>query len=201
MAPEISRDDQAALDLHKIMLEAMRAREGEILRFAAFLLPALGGIIAFPLVVKVQGTTVPGAPFITTLTVMILLFFGGWYALALSYNYRYLKIVVCRLQHVLSLNSFLPTEWRKGEGKWAKIPRGKLLLFGFAPEIFRALVLLFVVLILFIGVAFVFGISMQPFRPECWERITVSFATVLALGMLEVLGAGFYPGKLGELEK
>jgi hypothetical protein len=85
MASELLRNDQAALDLHKIMLEAMRAREGEILRFAAFLLPAIAGVFAFSWVAKADGYTF----LITSLAAIILLFFGGWYALALSYNYRY----------------------------------------------------------------------------------------------------------------
>lgn len=46
MSTALSLEDQAALDLHNIMLEAMRARESEILRFIGFLLTAIAGFIA-----------------------------------------------------------------------------------------------------------------------------------------------------------
>jgi hypothetical protein len=202
MAAEISREDQAALDLHRIMLEAMRAREGEILRFAAFLLPALGVILASPWVAKVQGKTPPYALLFTTLAVIILLFFGGWYALALSYNYRYLKIVVCRVQDLLRLDRFVPTKWTdpygKPENRWRK--RLKLLSFDFAPEIFRTMVWLFVALILFVCVGFVL-ISKPCWHPFGWERVVVLVATLVAVVLLELFAARIFPGKLCDLEK
>jgi len=198
----ISREDQAALDLHKILLEAMRAREGEILQFAAFLLPALGGVLAFPWLAQAQGKTVPcNTLLITTLTVISLLFFGGWYALALSYNYRYLKVVVSRLQNHLCLDRFQPKQWAQSWGeRQERSPSGRLdrALFDFAPEVFRVLVLLFFVLILFVPVVFIF-LGDKPWQ-SLYVPVAVGLATFLALGLLEWLGACHYPRKLEKLE-
>jgi len=204
MAAEITREDQAALDLHKIMLEAMRAREGEILRFAAFLLPALGGVFAFPWLAQAQGKTLPcNTLLITTLAVIILLFFGGWYTLALSYNYRYLNVVVRRLQNHLRLARFQPKKWTQSWGEREQSSRlgcalsllNRFLLFDFAPEIFRTLVLLFFVLMLF-----VLTVSI-PLRSGLKHSSYVITLNLVALVGLQLIGSCFYWRKLEKLEK
>jgi hypothetical protein len=195
MAAEISREHQATLDLHKIMLEAMRAREGEILRFVAFLLPAIGGLFAS---LWLKGPNGP-VPFhtiflITTLTVIILLFFGGWYTLALSYNYRSIQFVVWRLQKHLTLDRFQPEAWRRS---WRQSSFLRRALFDFAPEIFRTQVLLFCAIIL----ALVFTITRRALElPPCVRNLVVLVA-VLALGLLEYLGSFFYPRKYHKLDE
>ena len=74
---------------HRVLLEAMRAREGEILKFLGFMLPAIGGF-AWLLTRTPDNVSLVGAT-VGVLCVQFVLWWGGRYALALSYNYRCLQ--------------------------------------------------------------------------------------------------------------
>lgn len=212
MAAEISREDQAALDLHRIMLEAMRSRESEILRFLGFLLPAIAGLFAIGWL-RSDTALVPIRILLPSISLLsiIILFFGAWYALALSYNYRYIHIVVYHLQEHLGLRRFQP-QWEPVRfERPSRNPRYKscdclhrcykwfdYLLFGFAPEIIRTQLSLFVVLIPGVALASTLA-SINACPPldiaTCW---LVWGATFVALGLLVGLGFFFYPSKYNE---
>jgi hypothetical protein len=159
----ITIKDQAALDLHKIMLEAMRARESEILHFIGFLLPAIVGFFAIGWL-KEGESAIPAEillPAVSAVTILILSF-GAWYALALSYNYRYIQLVTWSLQDHLGLAQFEP-DWKP------KLFRcGNLGIFNFAPEILRTQLLLFIALIIAAAVLFSFvGINLRCCESAC----------------------------------
>ena len=145
----ITIEDQAALDLHKIMLEAMRSREREILHFIGFFLPAIVGFFAIGWL-KGGESAVPAEillPAVSVVTILILSF-GALYALALSYNYRYIQLVTWSLQEHLGLAQFEP-DWKP-----KLFQCGNLGIFNFAPEIIRAQLLLFLALIIAAAVLF-----------------------------------------------
>ena len=193
---ETLTQDQAALDLHKIMLQAMRSRETEILRFLGFLLPAIAGFLAVGWF-KAEEGTVPVEVLLPAATVIaiIILFFGAWYALALSYNYRYIEIVTYYLQRHLKLDRFLP-DWDPKEfpAFSSCFKSFDYLFFGFAPEIFRAQLLLFVSLIFILAIAFSFAWK----NVECSSMNSLIVVWVLAfvtLFALMFLTFSFYRGK------
>lgn len=148
---------QASLDLHKIMLEAMRSRESEILRFFGFFIPAIVGFFVVGWL-KAGESAIPAKillPAVSAVTILIL-FFGAWYALALSYNYRYIQLVTWSLQEHLGLTQFQP-EWKP-----KRFRCGNLKFFSFAPEIFRTQLWLFIALIFAAAIFFSFaGISLM----------------------------------------
>jgi hypothetical protein len=198
MAPDISPEDQAALDLHQIMLQAMRSREGEILRFLGFVLAAIAGFFALPLVKSSDrlfaiDILLPSA----SILAIVLLFFGSWYALALSYNYRYLHIVAHRVQERLGLDRFQP-DWEPSRFafNWSL----DYFLFGFAPEIFRSQLLLLIVLTILAGAAPLLPLFVTdrcPLRYPWLPWVAVGLC-LLALLLISALAFGFYPRKYNE---
>jgi len=187
----INIDYQAALDLHKIMLEAMRARESEILHFIGFFLPAIVGLFA---IVWVKGgeSAIPAKillPAVSAITILIL-FFGAWYALALSYNYRYIQLVTWSLQEHLGVTQFQP-DWKPKHFK----PGGNLYLFNFAPEIFRTQLWLFIVLIIAAAILFTCaGCNLKC--PLHWlSYVLVCGEAIFVLIIICWLGFNIYPQK------
>lgn len=186
-------DRKAARDLHRIMLEAMRSREGEILRFMGFLLPALAAFFAFGLFKAKKPLFPPEVLLtVTSIFVIVILFFGAWYGLALSYNYRYLVLVTYWLQKDLGLERYIPTKWEPEEFKWSCnkswLEKLDYILFGFAPEIFRTQVGLFFVLILLVLIVFLF---------RCTTLVWVPAS--ICLGLIFILSIFFYPWKYNKL--
>jgi hypothetical protein len=186
----ITIKDQAALDLHKIMLEAMRSRESEILHFIGFFLPAIVGFFAIGWL-KGGESAVPAKillPAVSAVTILIL-FFGAWYALALSYNYRYIQLVTWSLQEHLGVTQFQP-EWKPKPFQY-----GNLQFFNFAPEILRTQLLLFIALIIAAAILFSFaGISLMCTLH--WSSYALVWGeAICVLSIICWLGFSMYPKK------
>ena len=182
----ITTKDQAALDLHKIMLEAMRARESEILHFIGFFLPAIAGFFAIGWLKRGESAAPPEILLsaVSAVTILIL-FFGAWYALGLSYNYRYIQLVTWSLQEHLGVTQFEP-EWKP------KLFRcGNLIFFDFAPEILRTQLWLFIALI--IAAATLFSFSFASI--SCLSYFLVWGEAICGLFMICWFGFYKYPKK------
>jgi hypothetical protein len=187
---DITIEDQAALDLHKIMLEAMRSRESEILHFIGFFLPAIVGFFAIGWL-KGGESAVPAKillPAASAVTILIL-FFGAWYALALSYNYRYIQLVTWSLQEHLGVTQFQP-DWKP-----KLFQRGNLQFLNFAPEIIRTQLLLFIALIIAAAILFTFaGISLMCTLH--WSSYVMVWGeAICVLFIICWFGFSFYPKK------
>ena len=189
----ITIKDQAALDLHKIMLEAMRSRESDILHFVGFLLPAIVGFFTIGWLKGGESAILPGILSAVAAVTILILFFGAWYALALSYNYRYIQLVTWSLQKHLELDQFEP-EWKPKQFQC-----GNLGIFNFAPEILRAQLLLFIALI--IAAAILFGFASINLQGSLhwwssdlvWAWVWVEMICILFI--ICWLGFSFYPKK------
>jgi hypothetical protein len=104
--------------LHPLMLEALRSREQEIFKYLTILGPALGGfawllhdtIAAKPdqAAIQIPFIFVPG-----TLATLLLLLLGAVYSLALGYNYRYITLLLAKLECVLGVRDAMLLGWPK----------------------------------------------------------------------------------------
>ena len=83
-------------NMHKLLLQALRHREQEIVRYLAILGPALGGF-AWLLYWSKDGVNLT----VGTMGVLFLLFLGAIYSLALGYNYRCIVLELAKLEAVL----------------------------------------------------------------------------------------------------
>lgn len=94
-------DDEALRNMHKALLEALRHREQEILRYLAFVGPALAGFIWL---LSLEYEKNAWAFFVGTVGIIFLLFLGACYSLALGYNFRYLTLQMAKIESPLGLN-------------------------------------------------------------------------------------------------
>jgi hypothetical protein len=91
----------ALRNMHKAFLEALRHREQEILQYLAFVGPALAGFVWLMTLDYGKNAWV----FVVgTLGIILLLFLGACYSLALGYNYRYLTLQMAKIESPLGLN-------------------------------------------------------------------------------------------------
>ncbi len=193
---ESAGQEQAIRDLHHIMLEAMRSREGEILRFLGFLLPALAAFLAFGwFTSKKSAVSADLLLPASAILAIVILAFGAWYGLALSYNYRYLVIVCYWLQKKLDLLRYLP-DWKP-----KKLSRKKCLTLELAPEMVRAHVWLFVTLIAVVVVGYWFLTGPNGIDRNCIGAALITALGALSLGLVFWAGAVFYPNKFHKLIK
>jgi len=122
-----------------LLLEALRHREQEIFRYLGILVPAITGFAwlvwaAVSYSSSDEGhaaaTAVP-APFFAagTVGVLLILFFGAIYSLALGYNYRYITLELAKLETILGIKDAVLVGWpRSREGF-----RDRYMLLGCIP--------------------------------------------------------------------
>jgi hypothetical protein len=124
-------------NMHKTLLEALRHREQEILRYIAILAPALGGFVwlvrEFVNDGKMFGFT------IGTVGVLFLLLLGAIYSLALGYNYRYITMQLAKLEAKLGMCEFILESWPRTPQNFEKYKR------CYPPEIIYIFWLAFVI--------------------------------------------------------
>ena len=110
--------------MHELLLQAMRSREQEVLKYLAILAPALGGFVWLVYVIfwpsgSIWSMTVVSIAdreqlFITgTICVLLLLFLGAVYSLALGYNYRYLNLQIAKIESRLNVKADMLRGWPK----------------------------------------------------------------------------------------
>lgn len=93
--------------MHKLLLEALRHREQEIVRYLAILGPALGGFVWL----LHSGTGSVDVFTVGTIGVLLLLLLGAVYSLALGYNYRYITLELAKLETLLGIRSAMLESW------------------------------------------------------------------------------------------
>ena len=100
--------------LYAKLLDALRHREQEIFRYLAIVAPAIGGLLGLSMYSGLLSdvwliTAMFGLQLLTTV--------GGWYALALSYNYRYVLAQIRLLENALGIEPFIVPPWRRSRGR------------------------------------------------------------------------------------
>lgn len=93
--------------MHRLLLEALRHREQEILRYLAILGPALGGFVWL----MHYGSGNKGVFTVGMMGVLLLLLLGAIYSLALGYNYRYIVLELAKLETLLRIRDAMLAGW------------------------------------------------------------------------------------------
>ena len=99
--------------LHNLYLETLRHREQEIFRYLAILGPALAGFIWL---LDAFGKDETKTIFIIgTMGVISLLLLGAIYSSALGYNYRYIIILLAKLEVYYGLKDIVLVDWPRNK--------------------------------------------------------------------------------------
>lgn len=101
---------EAVLKMHNLLLEALRHREQDILRYLIFLGSALGGF-AWLLSPSVGGDSVLFV--VGTIIAQGTLLLGALYSLALGYNFRYITLQLAKFEseEILALKDYVLCSW------------------------------------------------------------------------------------------
>ena len=151
-----NKDVKALRGYHRALLEAMRQREVDIIKFLAILGLALGGFVW--LYHQTGGKATP-AMIVGLYGVLLSLFVGALYALALGYNYRSITMQAAKLECGLRIQENVllgwPTTCRDFERRfrWGAIP------WSSPPEIIKTF---WLALLLCIFLVIVFSFRMEP---------------------------------------
>lgn len=95
-------DWEATRNMHKALLDALRHREQDIVRFVVILVSALGGFVwLFQVPLPYRSAALVAG----TYGVLLALLTGALYALALGYNYRHLTLQLAKLELRLRLTN------------------------------------------------------------------------------------------------
>ena len=139
----------ALVNMHQLLLEALRHREQAIIRYLAILGPALGGFIwlmqpeNYNLKVFIFGT----------ISVLILLLLGAIYSLALGYNYRYIVLELAKLETALSIEKSMLKGWPRKRKDFFKRYRLMNIPWCLPPEIIKVFWMTFIIGIVGVTVA------------------------------------------------
>lgn len=126
---------------HEVLLAAMRAREGEILKYLGFMLPAIGG---FGWLLTRDNISLTGLV-LGFLSIQFLLWWGGYYSLALSYNFRCLQAQIKKFELRIHTDDAMLA-------KWQGMPKVHESDVDFPPEIFRVQLNAFLIGELLVGI-------------------------------------------------
>jgi hypothetical protein len=182
--------------MHDLLIESLRSREQEVFKYLGILVPALGG---FGLLVYVTvwppATNRPPTPAETELIfilgstgVLLLLFLGTIYSLALGYNFRYITLELAKIEARLGITAAMLRGWPKSPCKFLKYR------YCLPPEVIKYFWAAFVG-----GIAFV-TVSACVLNPECLVRAIV-LRLGLATGICGVLAPFYFGWKLRRYAK
>jgi hypothetical protein len=140
---------------HQALLEAMKQREVDIIKFLAILGLALGG---FVWLCHQTGATAAPAMVVGVYGVLLALFAGALYALALGYNYRCLTMQVAKLERDLNIKKSVLRGWPRACRDFERRFRWGAIPWSSPPEIIKVFWLSLLLCILLVT-AFVFGME------------------------------------------
>lgn len=175
---ELTKDQHMGVgNIQKILLEALRHREQEILRYIAILGPALGGFIW--LLSRDLKTNSDMCVFtFGTLGVLFVLLVGAVYSLALGYNYRSILLQLAKLEACcLNIKEFIVERWpRTSEAFLEKCQRSKKPSCD-PPEIIKVFWRAFVVGIVGVMVAAPVRVFMTE---DGWRAVVAGMSIIIS---------------------
>ena len=111
-----SNGEKSLVDMHNLLLEALRHREQEIFRYLAILVPALGAFVWLSLEstkTMSVSASMPTVFIVGTVGVLLLLLLGAVYSLALGYNYRCIVLELAKIESALNIKDNMLVGWPK----------------------------------------------------------------------------------------
>lgn len=121
--PELQR--QVLADFHRLMLEALRLREQDVVRYIAILAPAMAGFFWLLLHSRYNGDIVIAG----TIGTVLLLCTGAIYCATLGYNFRSIIFQIAKLRKQIGVRDYVlsrwpgsPSDFKKRYGYWCWPP-------------------------------------------------------------------------------
>lgn len=183
-------DNEVARSMYRILVGSLETHYSEIIRFLAILIPSLTGYGVILYQYALAGTNKLTIPLLmVTIIVIIMQMWGAWLALAMSYRFRYLHLVVSKVERYFRVETLLPQRFQASR---IESPRDRMSL-RIAPEILRVHVIIFVVVVLAVSVA-----SSVILCEALYSVILVVLGAVV-VGLTMYLGAIFYPNKYNDM--
>jgi len=174
---ELQKGDETAkailVNLHKSLLEALRRREEEVLRYIALLVSPLTGFI-WLLRRDLNDCTNCRVFLVGTSGVILLLLVGAIYSLALGYSFRSMRFQLLKLEKCFGIRCYLLKPWTMTK-KPCKLWKQWLYVL---PEIMKVFWLAFVITI--IGVT----VFSAYFYPSCWGKLVLGVLGAISLASL-----------------
>ena len=143
---EPNKDQRRMIEsVYNTLLEALRHREQEILRFIAILVPALGGFV-WLLKQSLTNEYESYVFIVGTLGIQLFLLLGAVYSLALGYNFRQITFQLAKLESepCLDISQYMLNGWPRRPEIFAK-RYGKYCT---PPEIIKVFWLAFIMVII-----------------------------------------------------
>ena len=195
----MEKKDQALLNFHQSLLEALRHREQEIFRYLAILFPALGGYVW--LLYQNTSTDFNRYAFIIgTVGVILLLFFGAAYSLALGYSFRQLTLQLANLERDLQFMESILKGWPRKPIDFDKYSVNFLWVKGIPwcvpPEVIKIFWYAFLVEIIFVTSSAWRFVYVKHF--SCLAHIIVISSGLLAFFIAAILLPIHYGYKLSD---
>jgi len=176
--------------MYRILVKSLETHYGEIIRFVAILIPSLTGYGVILYQYALAGTNKLTIPLLmVTIIVIIMQMWGAWSALAMSYRFRYLQLVVSKIERHFGVETLLPKRFQASP---IKIPRDRMSL-RVAPEILRVHVVIFILVVLAVSV----GSSVM--LREAVYSVILAVSGAVAIGLIMYWGAIIYPNKYNDL--
>jgi len=175
---------EAAKEYHNIQVESLRKLESIVIQLLGVLLPAVGGF-AWALDKYLENPAKQWLFFTVAIAGILVMGWGLYYTIALSYVYRYLTIVLWAIEKRICLSSFTPDWDPDPECKYTNI----LYTFKIAPSALRVHAAILSVAILGLGIIYQFVPN------SCYRNIVILTAVVVVVIAL-VLAHNIYPCKL-----
>lgn len=97
-------------DFHRLMIEALRQRERDIIQFIAILAGSLAGF-GWLISKEVPAELTTGSFVIGTAGVLFLLLVGSIYSVALGYNYRYITLQLAKIEVLTCVSKYMLITW------------------------------------------------------------------------------------------
>lgn len=149
--------DELLRNMHGRFLEALRHREQEIFSYLGILVPAAGGfvwLLIFHLkneALKANALNDEWLFTCATLGVLLMLFLGAAYSLALGYNYRYITFQLAKIEHYFGAHTVILKGWPKSRDEFLRRYRiFKCIPWRTPPAIINVFWLAFLVAIVFV---------------------------------------------------
>ncbi len=118
--------DELLRNMHGRFLEALRYREQEMFSYLGMLVPAAGGfvwLLIFHLkneALKENALNDEWLFTCATLGVLLMLFLGVAYSLALGYNYRYITFQLAKIEHYFGADTVILKGWPKSRDEFIR---------------------------------------------------------------------------------
>jgi hypothetical protein len=154
---------------YKMLFEALRHREEAIIQYLAILGPALGGFVWLLLNVGYDATKTK-VFVVGTVGVMAVLWMGAMYSLALGFNFRYITLVLAKIEAKLGADEFTILGWPRSPKAFLRKYRLCRMPWCTPPEIiwiFWISFLIFIPTIAAVALIFINGKTAQWFLMSC----------------------------------